>query len=134
MNNHLTTVSYENIDFTVGKKGDRLLNYIVKDSSYDIIIISTYLKSDLKYCTTISGIPHDKIDFLINLLKQYTWTIEPSKGIKAYNRDHKPILLREYIKTKLHNLYPKISLTVSETSPNIKSYIESIHKNLIKSA
>ena len=105
MNKHLTTVSYENIDFTVGKKGDRLLNYIVKDSSYDIIIISTYLKSDLKYCTTISGIPHDKIDFLINLLKQYTWTIEASKGIKAYNRDHKPILLRKYKKIAKNNFF-----------------------------
>ena len=134
MNKQFIIIANENINFTIGKKGDRLLNYIIINSNDDIIIISTYFKSDLKYCTTISGIPHNKIDFLINLLKQYTWTIEPSKGIKAYNKDYKPIILRKYIKTQLHNLYPKISITVAETPPNIKAYIESVNKKISKSA
>lgn len=131
MNKQYKIITYENKNFKIGKTGERLLNYILKDpKENNIIIISTYFKSKLKYYTKLADIPSDKIDILLNLLKQYTWTIESSKGIKTYIKENKPISLRNYLKKELLDLFSEIHITVDTTPYELKSYIESIHKTL----
>lgn len=130
MNKQYKLLTYENKNFKIGKTGDRLLNYILKDSDENIIIISTYFKSKLKYYTILADIPSDKIDILLNLIKQYTWTIEPSKGIKTYIKENIPTSLRNYLQKELFDLFSEVHITVDATPSELKSYIESIHKTL----
>lgn len=117
-------ISIENSNFTIGKKGDRLLNYILQVSSTELILLSTYYKSKLKYCAKLTTQSIYYTYLLSNILKEFTWTIEPSKGIKTYKNNH-PLSLREYLNEKL----PNVCISVKSTPVELKDLITSIHKN-----
>ena len=114
-------------NFTIGKKGDRLFNYILQISDKELILLSTYYKSNLKYCAKISTSSIQQTNLLINMLKQFTWTIEITKGIKTY-KDGVPLTLRKYLSKEITDIH----ITVEHNPLELKDLIISLHKNPIK--
>lgn len=117
----LKILTNENLKFKYFETGDKIHNYILLDELHNhIYILSTYTKSKLKYYIRISDFKTEHMDIIINLLKQYTWTIY-KHNISAY-KNGQTLNLRKYLRDQ-HIDLNKIKLKTDLTPPQIKLYI-----------